>query len=116
MKLEYIQMGEYQIPNLTLAQEEQIPLGKYGRIRRKYLKEHRPILFTNLLTTQKLNQHLQEIDKTANQRKELMTKQMMERLGVNEQLKEANQLEWVQQMNYIEETVHELIRDELIYN
>ena len=45
MKLEYIQMGEYQIPNLTLAQEEQIPLGKYGRMRRKYLKEHRPILF-----------------------------------------------------------------------
>ncbi|WP_416325231.1 TnpV protein [[Eubacterium] hominis] len=115
MELNYIQMGEYQIPNLTLKPEKTVELGKYGLMRRKYLKEHHPILFTNYLTTQTLNQHLMEIDKTANRRKEQLMTQMKEKMGVNEQLKEVNQMEWIRQMNNIEETIHELIKKELIF-
>jgi len=116
MKIEYIQQGDYQIPNLTLKPEDNIQLGKYALMRKRYLKEHRPILFTNYLTTQTLNQHLMEIDKTANQRKELLMKQLMEQQKVNEQLKEVNQMLWVQMMNNIEATVHEIICKELIYS
>ncbi|MFR8095961.1 MAG: TnpV protein [Longicatena caecimuris] len=96
--------------------EEPIVLGKYGLMRRTYLKEHRSILFTNYLTMQTLNQHLLEIDKTANQRKELLSKQLMKQMNVNEKLKEINQMAWIQKMNQIEEIVHETILKELIYN
>ncbi|WP_416332222.1 TnpV protein [[Clostridium] innocuum] len=116
MKIEYMQNGEYQIPNLTLKQEEEVTIGKYGMMRKRYLKEHRPILFTNYLTTQTLNQHLLEIDQTANQRKALMSEQMMKQMGVNEELKAANQMEWIRLMNNIEETIQEIICKELIYN
>ncbi|MCR0158305.1 TnpV protein [[Clostridium] innocuum] len=111
-----MQNGEYQIPNLTLKQEEEVTIGKYGMMRKRYLKEHRPILFTNYLTTQTLNQHLLEIDQTANQRKALMSEQMMKQMGVNEELKAANQMEWIRLMNNIEETIQEIICKELIYN
>ncbi|MFQ9972662.1 TnpV protein [Coprobacillus cateniformis] len=116
MKLDYIPMGEYQIPNLTLKNENEVQLGKYGLMRRNYLQQHRPILFTNLLTSQTLNQHLLEIEETANQRKELLMKQLMEQMEVTEELKESNQMEWIQRMNNIEETIHEMITKELIYS
>ncbi|MCR0437765.1 TnpV protein [Longicatena caecimuris] len=109
-------MGEYQIPNLTLKNENEVQLGKYGLMRRNYLQQHRPILFTNLLTSQTLNQHLLEIEETANQRKELLMKQLMEQMEVTEELKESNQMEWIQRMNNIEETIHEMITKELIYS
>ena len=116
MKLDYIPMGEYQIPNLTLKNENEVQLGKYGLMRRNYLQQHRPILFTNLLTSQTLNQHLLEIEEMANQRKELLMKQLMEQMEVTEELKESNQMEWIQRMNNIEETIHEIIIKELIYS
>ncbi|MFR3088003.1 MAG: TnpV protein [Coprobacillus cateniformis] len=116
MKLDYIQMGEYQIPNLTLKSENKIQLGKYGMMRRNYLQQNRPILFTNLLTSQTLNQHLMEIEETANQRKELLMEQLMKQMEVTEALKESNQMEWIQRMNNIEETIHEIIIKELIYS
>ncbi|MFR1293994.1 MAG: TnpV protein [Coprobacillus cateniformis] len=116
MKLDYIPMGEYQIPNLTLKNENEVQLGKYGLMRRNYLQQHRPILLTNLLTSQTLNQHLLEIEEMANQRKELLMKQLMEQMEVTEELKESNQMEWIQRMNNIEETIHEIIIKELIYS
>ena len=116
MKLDYIQMGEYQIPNLTLKSENKIQLGKYGMMRRNYLQQNRPILFTNLLTSQTLNQHLMEIEETANQRKELLMEQLMKQMEVTEALKESNQMEWIQRMNNIEEMIHEMITRELIYS
>ncbi|MCB5565690.1 TnpV protein [[Clostridium] innocuum] len=109
-------MGEYQIPNLTLKSENKIQLGKYGMMRRNYLQQNRPILFTNLLTSQTLNQHLMEIEETANQRKELLMEQLMKQMEVTEALKESNQMEWIQRMNNIEEMIHEMITRELIYS
>ncbi|WP_240145560.1 TnpV protein [Amedibacterium intestinale] len=109
-------MGEQLIPNLTLKNEENITLGKYALMRKHYLKEHRPIQFTNLLTTQTLNQHLMEIDQTATQRHDLMLQQMMKQQGVNEALKESDPMKWVQKLNSIEETIHEILRKELIYD
>ena len=116
MKLEYIPMGEQLIPNITLKDEKNVILGKYALMRKRYLKEHRPIQFTNYLTTQTLNQHLMEIDQIAMQRHDLMLAQMMEQQGVNEALKESNQMEWIQKMNNIEETIHQILREELIYD
>ena len=116
MKLDYIPMGEYQIPNLTLKNETEMQLGKYGLMRRNYLQQHRPILFTNMLTSQTLNQHLMEIEETANQRKELLMMQLMEQMEVTETLKESNHMEWIQRMNNIEEMIHEIITKELIYS
>ena len=116
MKLDYIPMGEYQIPNLTLKNENEVQLGKYGLMRKNYLQQHRPILFTNLLTSQTLNQHLMETEETANQRKELLMMQLMEQMEVTETLKESNQMEWIQRMSNIEEMIHEIIMKELIYN
>ena len=81
MKLEYIPMGEQLIPNLTLKDEGKITLGKYALMRKHYLKEHRPIQFTNYLTTQTLNQHLMEIDQIATQRHDLLLEQMMKQQG-----------------------------------
>ena len=116
MKLDYIPMGEYQIPNLTLKNENEVQLGKYGLMRKNYLQQHRPILFTNLLTSQTLNQHLMETEEIANQRKELLMMQLMEQMEVTETLKESNQMEWIQRMSNIEEMIHEIITKELIYS
>ena len=85
-------------------------------MRKSYLKNHRKGLFTALLTTGKLNEHLYEIDQTAISRMELITKQMKEREGVTEQLKLENQLLWIQKSTNIHNRVQEIIRDELIYS
>ena len=106
----------YYLPDLTLPDEPEYEIGIYGIMRRNYLKNHRKGLFTALLTTGKLNEHLYEIDQTAISRMELITKQMKEREGVTEQLKLENQLLWIQKSTNIHNRVQEIIRDELIYS
>jgi len=115
MKLTYHRCGDYLLPDLGLTKEEQQPLGKYGRMRLNYLKEHRPGLFSNLLLSGKLMEHLHEIDKTCNARMELLVPQLQFAEDINEELKAADQLEWVCRMNDIHHRVEELLLSELIY-
>lgn len=111
----YTQVGDYLIPNLVISEAEQSPLGKYGRMRKHYLKEHQPALYTNLLTTGKLNQHLDEIDEACEERMELLTQQMAKREDVTEALKTDDQMEWVRRMNNIRNRAEEIVLSELVY-
>ncbi len=115
MKLIYHRCGDYLLPDLGLTDEEQRPLGKYGRLRLNYLKEHRPGLFSRLLLSGKLMEHLHEIDETCNARLELLIPQMQAVEGITEDLKATDQLEWVSRMNDIRHQVEEALLDELIY-
>jgi len=111
----YTQVGDYFIPNLVISETAQSPLGKYGRMRKRYLKEYRPVLYTNLLTTGKLDQHLAEIDMACEVRMELLTQQMAKQEGVTEALKAADQMDWVCRMNSIGSRVEEIVMNELVY-
>jgi len=111
----YTQVGDYFIPNLVISETTQSPLGKYGRMRKRYLKEHRPVLYTNLLVTGKLDQHLAEIDMACEVRMELLTQQMAKQEGVTEALKAADQMDWICRMNSIGSRVEEIVMNELVY-
>ena len=111
----YRQVGDYLLPNLTIDESEQQAIGKYGRMRKRYLKEYRPVLYTNLLTTGKLDQHLAEIDNACEERMELLTRQMSSQEGVTEALKAADQMEWVRCMNSIRNRVEEIVLHELVF-
>ena len=111
----YTQVGDYLLPDLIIDETEQQPIGKYGRMRKRYLKEHRPVLFTNLLLSGKLDQHLTEIDRACTERMELLTRQMADREAVTEALKAADQMEWVRRMNNIQNRAEEIMLNELVY-
>ena len=111
----YTQVGDYLIPNLMLDEREQSPLGKYGRMRKHYLKEHRPVLYTNLLVTGNSDKHLAAIDEACEDRMELLTRQMAKQEDVTEELKAADQMEWVRRMNSIRSRAEEIVLYELIY-
>ena len=112
----YRQVGDYLLPNLSIDETEQQLIGKYGRIRKRYLKEHRPVLYSNMLLEGKLFQHLAEIDKAFEERMELLTRQMANRESVTESLKAADQMEWVRRMNSIRSRAEEIILQEKIKN
>ena len=116
MELTYTEVNGYMIPNLSLPEEPEYEIGIFGLMRRNYLKNHRKVLYTNLLTSGKLNKHLHEIDQTAYDRMELMTREMAQREGVTEQLKAENQMLWVQKSTNIRNRAQEIINKELIYN
>jgi hypothetical protein len=111
----YTQVGDYLLPNLIIDEDEQQFIGKYGRMRKRYLKENRPVLFTNLLLSGKLDQHLTEIDRACTERMELLTRQMADREAVTEALKAADQMEWVRRMNNIQNRAEEIVLNELVY-
>ena len=113
-KLTYIQNGDYLIPDLKLTEQPQKPLGKYGRMRKTYLKEHRPTLYNQLLMTEKLYPHLAEIDETANRRLEQMMPQLAEAAGATEQLKARDPMKWVGMMNTCKAQAEEILLAELI--
>ena len=106
----------YYLPDLTLPEEPEYEIGIFGLMRRNYLKNHRKGLFTALLTTGKLNEHLHEIDQTANDRMELLSAQMAKAEDVTEQLKADDMMVWVGRMNNIQNRVREIINEELIYS
>ena len=114
--ISYTLVGDYYLPDLALPEEPEYFIGRFGLMRRNYLKNHRKGLFTLLLTSGKLNEHLAEIDQTANDRMDLLLKQMAASEGVSEQLKAENQMLWIQKMTSIRSRIEEMIRDELIYN
>ena len=92
-KLTYIRCGDYDIPNLKLSEQPETSIGKYGRMRKSYLKEHRPILYNQLLMSEKLYPHLLEIDRTAQERMDTMLPHMMEAAGVTEEQEELRKKE-----------------------
>lgn len=114
MELTYTMQGEYQIPNLTMP--EAAPLGKYGRLRRSYLKAHRRSLYTAMLLSQTLDEHLTEIDRTASETMTRLTAQMAAEQGVTEALKATDQMLWVQRMNAIHAAAEEIVTREQIYS
>ena len=111
----YRQEGDYLIPNLALPEEPEYQIGKYGRMRRSYLKEHRPVLYANLLTSGTLHRHLAEIDQACNERMAIIVSDMAQQEGVTEALKAADQMEWVRRMNSIRSRAEEIILTELVY-
>ena len=111
----YTMVGGYRLPNLIAGEPGQLFIGKYGRMRRRYLKEHRPVLYTNLLTTGKLDQHLAEIDKECKEQMEWRIKQMAKQEGVTESLTAADQMEWVRRMNSIRGRAEELVFQQLVF-
>ena len=114
-ELTYTRSGDYWIPNLTLSQQETQPLGKYGRLRKKYLQEHRPVLWNSLILSEKLYPHLREIDETANSRLEKMMPGLMQSAGVTEALKASDPMKWVGLMNSLKAQAEEVVLTELIY-
>ena len=111
----YRQEGDYLIPNLALPDEPEYQIGKYGRMRRSYLKEHRPVLYASLLTSGTLHRHLAEIDQACNERMEIIVSAMVKQEGVTEALKAADQMEWVRRMNSIRSRAEEIVLTELVY-
>lgn len=112
----YTQQGDYILPNLTLPTKEKRPIGIWGQRHARYLKQHQKILYYNLLTSGKLNAHLAEIDRQAEEMFFRLVKQMAEREGVTERLKAENQMEWVRQMNSIRNRVSEIVYAKIIFS
>lgn len=106
--------GDYLIPDLQLTEQPETPLGKYGRMRKTYLKEHRPILYNRLLMSEKLYPHLLEIDQTANSRMEQLMPELARAAGVTEELKARDQMQWVGLMNSCKAQAEEILLAELI--
>ena len=102
------------IPNIIIRKTK--PLGHYGRLRKAYLEMHRPILFNELVLSDKLFEHCAEIDEAARNRMELIVRSLAEQNGVTEQLKAENQMEWVRQMNACKAQAEEVVKFELIYD
>ena len=115
MKISYKQAGDYLIPDLTLPCQPEKSLGKYGRMRMNYLKEHRSGLYTVMLLNGTLMDHLQEIDEAANRRLEQIIPEMMKKAGISENLKAVDPMKWTGMMNTIQGQAEEIVLDELIY-
>ena len=112
----YVRQGDYNLPCLSLpAEKENKPIGVWGQRNLRYLKQHRKVLYTNLLTNGRLNSYLADIDEQAEDMFLRLVKQMAEREGVTEQLKAENALEWVQRMNNIRACVREIVEREIIF-
>ena len=111
----YRQEGDYLIPNLSLPDESEYQIGKYGRMRRSYLKEHRPILYANYLTSGTLHRHLAEIDEACNERMVIIVSAMAKQEDGTETLKASDQMEWVRRMNSIRSRAEEIVLAELVY-
>ena len=111
----YRQEGDYLIPNLALPDDSEYQIGKYGRMRLAYLKEHRKILYTNYVTEGALSKHLSEIDQACNARMEIIVPAMAKQEGATEELKASDQMEWVRRMNGIRNRAEEIILREVVF-
>ena len=114
MKIQYIRVGDYFIPDLELPQESR-PIGRWGRVRREYLREHKPIQYNCLLLSGKLWTYLADLNEQTQDRLERMIDQMKMAEGVTEELKAADPMAWVGAMNNIRARAEEIIREELIF-
>lgn len=115
MEITYTSHEGFYLPNLTLPRKEEASFGRYGRLRLKYLKEHRRVLYINLLTSGELTQHLSEIDRQAREMLELLVKQMAQAQGITEQMKAEDQVAWVGAMNDIRSAAEEVVMQEIMF-
>ena len=112
--MSYTLHGDYYLPDLVLREEEPI-YGKYGMLRKQFLKEHRSAGYQYLLLTGKLNKHLNQTDQEAREQVETLMEQMTEKQGVTEELKAQDQMEWVRLMNNIKASAEEIVLKNMIY-
>ena len=112
--MSYTLHGDYYLPDLVLREEEPI-YGKYGMLRKQFLKEHRSARYQYMLLTGKLNEHLNQIDQEAREQVETLMEQMTEKQGVTEELKAQDQMEWVRLMNNIKASAEEIVLKNMIY-
>ena len=112
--MSYTLHGDYYLPDLVLREEEPI-YGKYGMLRKQFLKEHRSAKYQYLLLTGKLTEHLNQIDQEAREQVETLMEQMTEKQGVTEELKAQDQMEWVRLMNNIKASAEEIVLKNMIY-
>ena len=114
MNLTYTMQGDYLLPNLEVPESPKV--GKYGMLRRSFLRSHKQALYTGMMLEGTLNSHLEQVDKEATMLLEKLTTQMMQEQGLTEELKSRNQMLWVQQMNNLRQSAEEVVLKELIYS
>ena len=114
MELTYTKQGDYLLPNLEVPETPKV--GKFGMLRRSFLRNHRKALYTGMMLTDKLNAHLEQVDMEANRMLEKLVSQMAQEQGVTEELKAENQLTWVTMMNNLRSAAEEVVLKELIYS
>ena len=115
MEITYSKYGDYYLPDLVVSDEEPTTNGRFGRMRLRYLKEHRRVLYIDLLTSGKLTQHLNTVDRQSREMLELLVKQMAQAQGITEQLKAADQMAWVGAMNNIHNAAEEVVMQEVVF-
>ena len=113
--LDYTLVNDHYLPNLTAAAPAEHPTGRWGRLHKRYLEEHHPVRYNQLVLSGKLGSYLATMDKQANEQIARIIRQMQEAEGVTEALKAANQLEWVRRMNSVRNCAEEIIKTELIF-
>lgn len=113
--ISYTLQGDYYLPDLALPHEEEQPIGIWGQRHLRYIRQYKRLLYSNLLTSGKLNGYLADIDRQAEEMFFRLVKQMAEREGITEKLKEENQMEWVSRMNNIRSRATETVNNDLIY-
>ena len=113
--LDYVLVGDYYIPAIELPEDDDRPIGKWGRMHRAYLEETNPLLLNHLILTGRLHPHLADLNEQAQERYRRIVHQMMEAESVTEDLKRQSQWEWVKAMNSIASCAEEIIKRELIY-
>ena len=116
MGITYHEENGYMIPELEMPEQPDVHLGKYAELRRQYLKNHRRVMYANLLTSAKLTEHLAEVEEQAAETVRRLTKQMAEADGVTEDLKMKDQMRWVGLMNNYKHSAEEIVLKELIYS
>ena len=116
IELTYKQMGDYQIPQVALPKTKKITQGRFSRMRENFLKEYKRGLYEELMIDGKMEEHLGEIEQTAQKRMKQIITSLAEKNQITEKMKRENQMEWVQAMNSIRNQAEEMIIAELIYN
>jgi len=115
MEITYRKNGDYYIPNIALPDQPNGPLGKYGRMRKRYLKEHHPTLWNQMILDGTLFPHLHETDRICEERMDVLISAMADKRGVTEQMKARDQLRWVGEMNNIRACAEEIVLSEIVY-
>ena len=115
MNITYHRNGDYLLPDLTLGDQPAVPLTKYGRMRMRFMREHKPGLYSHLILSGKLYWHLVETQEAAQARIDRIVAEMAKDAGIDEELKARDQMAWVGAMNAIRQQVEEIVLEELIY-
>ena len=115
MNITYHRHGDYLLPDLTLGKQPETPLNKYGRMRMRFLRDHKPGLYTHLILSGKLYQHLMETQEAAQARIDRIVSEMAKTSGIDERLKACDQFAWIGAMNAIRQQAEEIVMNELIY-